>query len=150
MRFEVIDTKTNKPVKLEDLLKEDWLKMQKGMFYCDFDDYYINSDGQIILLDDCGNVAYVPGDRLKFVPEGVSEWIPVKERLPEKNGDYLCTIKTYDYYTEDDNGKFVGHNPHYTVLICNFVDGEFPCTKYYQNYNVIAWMNIPVAYKDGD
>ena len=146
MEFDVIDTRTGKPVNFDDLLKEDWLKNAKGVFYCDFDDYYISSCGQIVLLDDCGNAAYPPGDRLEFVPC----WTATKERLPEKNGDYLCTIKTYDYYTEDDNGKFVGHNPHYTVLICNFVDGEFPCTKYYQNYNVVAWMEVPVAYDEGD
>jgi len=144
MKFEVIDTKTNKPVNFDDLLKEDWLKNANGVFYCDFDDYYINSDGQIILLDDCGNAAYPPGDRLEFVPA----WTPTKERLPEKDGDYLCTIKTYDYYTDDDNGTLVGHNPHYSVLICNFVDGEFSCTRYYKNYNIVAWMEVPSAYKD--
>lgn len=146
MKFNVIDTKTGKPVNFDDLLKEDWLKNSRGVFSIDFDDYYISSEGQIVLLDDCGNAAYPPVDRLEFAPS----WTPTKERLPEKNGDYLCTIRTYDYYDEDDNGKFVGHNSHHTVLICNFVDGEFPCTKYYQSYNVVAWMEVPVAYKEGD
>ena len=77
------------------------------------------------------------------LPGNVSEWIPTKERLPEKNGDYLCTIKTYDYYTDDDNGNLVGHNLHHTVLICNFADGEFPGTRYYKNYNIVAWMEVP-------
>lgn len=146
MRFEVIDTKTNAPAKLEDLLKEDWLKNAKGVFYCDFDDYYINSDGQIILLDDCGNAAYAPGDRLKFVPS----WTPTKERPPEKNGDYLCTIRTYDYYTEDGENFYVGHNPHHYVKMCYFKDGVFPSETSYENYNVIAWMEVPSAYKEGD
>lgn len=150
MKFEIIDTKTKKPVNFDDLLKEDWLKNANGVFYCDFDNYYINSDCQIILLDDCGNAAYPPVDRLKFVPEDVSEWIPVKERLPEKDGIYICTILTHGYYTEDGENFYVGHNPHYYVNMCYFKDGVFPSETPYENYNVIAWMNVPNAYKESD
>ena len=68
MEFNVIDTKTGKPAKLDDLLQEEWLKQAHGVFYIDFDDYYISSGGQIVLMDDCGNTAYPPSDRLVFVP----------------------------------------------------------------------------------
>ena len=63
--FNVVDNKTNKYPDLYNIaLKEDWAK---GLMYCDMDGFAINEDGNLVLLDECGNVAYCPKDRFTMV-----------------------------------------------------------------------------------
>lgn len=52
-------------------------------------------------------------------------WIPCSERLPEKNGDYLCSL---------------GDDAH-SIEVDTFTDDHF------EIYNVIAWMPLPESYK---
>lgn len=60
------------------------------------------------------------------------EWIPVTERLPEKDGDYLVTSYTYDKSKVYVATRF-------------FVDGEWLfCGK-----EIVAWMELPKPYKEG-
>ena len=43
-------------------LTEDWAK---HLIWCDIDVFALTEDGTLVLLDDCGNVAYPPADRFK-------------------------------------------------------------------------------------
>lgn len=72
-----------------------------------------------------------------------TRWIPVSERLPEKNGDYICTIRVVDYYT-NESGEYKEHSVFRCVKVLNYQDG-FP-----YKYNVIAWMPLPEAYKEAE
>lgn len=63
--FTVIDKKTGKYPNLEQIaLKEDWAK---NLIYCDIDGFYLGEDGNLVLVDDCGNSAWCPCGRFKIV-----------------------------------------------------------------------------------
>ena len=63
MTFNVIDPKTGEYPDLEHIaLTEEWAK---GLMYCDMEGFYINEDGNLILMDECGNYAYCPDDRFQ-------------------------------------------------------------------------------------
>ena len=69
----------------------------------------------------------------------VKSWIPVTERLPDKDGEYLVTKKLrYFGNTEID-------------IACWFKnlmeDGN---NGFYKSEQVIAWLPLPKAYKAGD
>ena len=65
--FSVIDNKTKKYPDIYNIaLKEDWAK---GLMYCDMEGFAINEDGNLVLLDECGGVAYCPKDRFTIVFE---------------------------------------------------------------------------------
>lgn len=65
------------------------------------------------------------------------EWIPVSERLPIKDGQYICT-----FY----NGNFVevGELEYFNIL------GKFETVYYTDDYKVIAWMPLPEPYKENE
>jgi len=66
--FSVIDTKTGKePNREKIVLTEEWAK---HLIYCDVDGFYISEDGSLILVDDCGNIAYCPPNRFEIIFEG--------------------------------------------------------------------------------
>lgn len=66
--FRVIDNKTGKEADVYNIaLKEDWAK---GLIYCDMEGFAIEEEGNLILLDECGNVAYCPSGRFTVIPEG--------------------------------------------------------------------------------
>ena len=61
MKFRVIDMKTGKTPDLAKIsLEEGWAS---GLIYFDMDGFAVCEDGGLILLDECGNVAYCPKDR---------------------------------------------------------------------------------------
>lgn len=65
MKFTIIDIKTGEYPDVEKIaIKEEWAK---GLVYCDIDSFAITEDGTLILLDDCGNMAYCPADRFKII-----------------------------------------------------------------------------------
>lgn len=71
----------------------------------------------------------------------MSDWIPVKEKLPEKEGYYLISLGN----EWDDNG-FGKVNPkkkvyRSSVRISHYEDGKF----YYGM--VAAWMPVPYPYR---
>lgn len=68
MRFRVIDKKTGKEP--TERVIDNIAKKQNLMLY-DIDQFAICEDGSIVLLDDCGNVAYC--DRKRFKVELIEE-----------------------------------------------------------------------------
>lgn len=65
MKFIVIDKKTNKEADTYTIaLKEDWAK---GLIYWDIEGFAITEDGTLVLMDECGNVAYCPDDRFEVL-----------------------------------------------------------------------------------
>jgi hypothetical protein len=75
--FHVIDKTTGEePDTYNIALHEDWAK---GLIYCDIDGFWFSEDGQLILMDDCCNVAYCPPDRFEVVWE-VAQKAPLARR----------------------------------------------------------------------
>lgn len=70
MGIKVVDPKTGEYPDLEEvILNEDWAK---GLIYCDVEGFAITEDGYLILMDECGNFAYVPDDRFNVFFEELS------------------------------------------------------------------------------
>ena len=66
-------------------------------------------------------------DYLKSLPRCDDGWIPCSERLPDKEGTYLVTLKSFKTITFADF-KDVKHNPHFNAN------------------KVIAWQPLPQPY----
>jgi hypothetical protein len=66
MTLKVIDTTTGKEP--TDRVINNIAK-NGGLMICDIDGFYVGEDGQIILVDDCGNATWVDMDRFKAVPD---------------------------------------------------------------------------------
>ena len=66
--FYVIDKRTGKEPIFDHnhIFKEKWFK-ESGLIWCDIDGWYISEDGVLVLVDDCGKVAYPPIDRFEIV-----------------------------------------------------------------------------------
>lgn len=63
--FDVIDRTTGKYPDLEQIaLNEDWAKR---LIYCDMEGFAMLEDGNLILLDECGNYEYCPPDRFEAI-----------------------------------------------------------------------------------
>ena len=85
--------------------------------------------------DGCDDIIFI-----KNLPSAGPEWIPCKERLPEKSDEYLITIGTQIYLSwfykdEEDDEKWT------------YYDGNGKWS--YKNADVIAWMPLPKPYKEG-
>ena len=89
--FSVIDNKTGEyPDTYKIALKEDWAK---GLMYCDIEGFAINEEGNLVLLDECGKVAYCPSGRFTVIPEGAvvltkeeyNEYKTLKEAVCEED-----------------------------------------------------------------
>lgn len=64
MTFKVIDKTTGREPTakvLESLAKEG------GLMEMDIDEFYVGEDGQLVLADECGRIAYVDSDRFAVV-----------------------------------------------------------------------------------
>ena len=65
LEFTVIDKTTGEYPSLKQIaLKEEWAQ---NLIYTDMDGFCINEDGNLLLMDECGNVAYCPPGRFKIV-----------------------------------------------------------------------------------
>lgn len=65
-------------------------------------------------------------------------WIPCSERMPEKDGTYLCTQNTYDIST---NTKIIN-----TSTECvEFYDGRWMRAK---NLMITHWQPLPEPYRE--
>ena len=152
MTFKVIDKKTGKEADTYKIaLKEDWAK---HLIYCDIEGFAIEEDGSLVLLDECGNVAYCPVDRFEIVfeEEETDSWIPVTERLHESRDWYLGIFK------EPDTGwinplpficDYVGSETRVTTKdhwILRNVTDEDRCLDYYRSLECVAWRPLPEPY----
>ena len=69
--FTVIDTETGQYPDMSNIARfEEWAE---SLIYCDIDGFAITEDGYLIVLDDCGNMAYCPEGRFKIAPEPYKE-----------------------------------------------------------------------------
>lgn len=74
----------------------------------------------------------------------MAEWIPVSKRLPEAPYGCLVTIWDTDILTMDDFENVLPYFVGWDGEQWNDEDGnECP-------FEVIAWMPIPIPYKDGE
>ena len=80
------------------------------------------------------------------------EWISVKEKLPDKNGNYLCYIKSFygnimSIYSFALNLKKVDEYDFYGKKRCGWYnyDSEY---GYYEVGDVAYWMPLPEAPSD--
>ncbi|MGB3927015.1 MAG: hypothetical protein WBL14_11750 [Caldicoprobacterales bacterium] len=65
LEFTVIDKATGKYPDLKQLaLKEEWAQ---NLIYTDMEGFCINEDGNLLLMDECGNIAYCPPERFKVI-----------------------------------------------------------------------------------
>ena len=65
----------------------------------------------------------------------IGGWIPCSERLPDKDGEYICTQKIYNL----SNGKLSGKS----VELVEFCNGKWRRAKHLK---VIAWQPLPEEY----
>ena len=65
MKFIIIDTTTGREVSTD---KIDKIAKENGLMDMDIDQFFIGEDGQLVLADDCGNVAYCDIEKLGFMP----------------------------------------------------------------------------------
>lgn len=88
MTFTVIDKKTGKyPDTRKIALREKWAH---GLVYCDIEGFALQEDGTLILLDECGNVAYCPPDRFEVRFDNENPW---HTGTPTEEGWYVCQTK---------------------------------------------------------
>ncbi len=64
-KFKVIDITTGREVASE---KIDKIAKKNGLMYMDIDQFFIGEDGQLVLADDCGKIAYFDMEKLGFMP----------------------------------------------------------------------------------
>ena len=65
LKFKVIDVKTGKEVSIE---KINEIAKENGLMDMDIDQFFVGEDGQLILTDDCGNIAYCDMEQLGLMP----------------------------------------------------------------------------------
>ena len=85
------------------------------------------------------NDLYLPEvvERLIRRQPKIGGWIPCSERLPDKDGKYICTQKIYNL----SNGKLSGKS----VELVEFYNGKWRRAKHLK---VIAWQPLPEAYHE--
>ena len=94
-------------------------------------------------VEDWGSVkAY--SDAIDIVEKVAEEykgcWIPCSERLPEKNGMYLCTQNNYDLVTNKNIIRV-------STELVEFYNGKWRRAK---NLVVTHWQPLPEPYKEVD
>jgi hypothetical protein len=98
-KFVVIDSQTGKEPDLEQIaLKEEWAK---NLMYCDMEGFVLDGEGNLFLLDECGNYAAAPEGRFAVVPFASRE-SALRARLEKAEGllksvFYQCSPAHSDY-----------------------------------------------------
>ncbi len=65
IKFKVIDITTGREVSAD---KIDKIANENGLMNMDIDQFFIGEDGELVLADDCGNIAYCDMEELGFIP----------------------------------------------------------------------------------
>ena len=90
MTFNVIDPKTGEYPDLEHIARtEEWAQ---NLIPCDMEGFCINEDGNLLLMDECGNYAYCPEDRFQVI-FGFNECSREEHIAQEFNQDIRQAIK---------------------------------------------------------
>lgn len=84
------------------------------------------------------------------------KWIPISEKLPNKNGTYLVTIENYigrhievlDYANDLYNIDGFDFHDKKGVAGWYVFDGEWGC--FIDVDNVVAWMPLPKPYTESE
>ena len=114
--------------------KESISALRQLLAMCNFVDQY----GDSIDADPYFNAVEIAIESLNE-----TRWIPVSERLPEKDGKYLiCT--NWDYLDVDVYRWADGWN------CTRRIDGKVDREDEIDGANIIAWMPLPELYKGGD
>lgn len=113
----------------------------------------INPDASWVAKLILGNVERLPSAQ----PE--QQWIPCSERLPERYGWYLCTLKDgrVNCYYWNNKGEWVDNGKKHFFDLYNIrsrytgeeINPEQEGSVYWTDW-VIAWMPLPEPYKEGD
>lgn len=82
-------------------------------------------------------------DRINALPSAEADWIPVSERLPSEDGDYLV-CKSWEYHGMDVLQWVDGWNCY------RGYDGKINRESEIDGANILAWMPLPKPYKGGD
>ena len=104
-------------------------------------------------VDDFVDYRDIAVETIKVLPSAQSkqQWIPVSERLPEEDTEVLISYRYKEGEGDTSHvdidittygqmyfgGNKVGNNKHWRA----------PFEYFYSNYEVIAWMPLPVPYK---
>lgn len=110
----------------------------------------IQNKDSISFFKECG-IKFVSACKAKEIVQEVAEeynngWIPCSERLPERNKDVLCWVKS----------KTISGTETYIIGSC---DNGFWFLKTYEidresfpvkDYEVIAWKQLPEPYKESE
>lgn len=85
-------------------------------------------------------VVDAPNDAVGMAIEALedSRWIPVTERLPDKDGDYLVTK------VDDENVTIIGLAYYSNGFGLVFYDNGWASNK-----TITAWMPLPEPYEEG-
>lgn len=82
-----------------------------------------------LAFDDCMEIINKLAEEYKDVPDtNVGRWIPVSEKLPDKEGKYLVKLKRWNIVTIANFKNVMGY-------------------KHFDNDYVIAWHPLPQPYK---
>ena len=112
------------------------------------------------LVDANGNVHYE--DIMNISPSSAQsepKWIPCSERLPEKYGWYLCTLKDtrVNSYYWNNKGEWVDNGKKHFFELYNIssrytgenITAEQEGSVYWTDW-VIAWVPLPEPWKEGE
>lgn len=90
--------------------------------------------------------------------ESEQRWIPISERLSEKCGWYMCTLKDYrvNTYYWNNKGEWIDNGKKHFFELYNIssrytgedITAEQEGSVYWTDW-VIAWMPLPDPYKKG-
>lgn len=90
MTFTVIDSKTGEYPDLKHIVRtEEWAQ---NLILCDMEGFCINEDGNLILMDECGNYAHCPEDRFQ-VNYDLKVWSSQERTTTEYNQDVRRAIR---------------------------------------------------------
>ena len=91
-------------------------------------------------FDGCINKRYAKQIVQEVAEEYNGGWIPCSERLPEKNGMYLCTQNSYDLATNKNIIRV-------STELVEFYNGKWRRAK---NLVITHWKPKPEPYKERD
>lgn len=132
---------------IDDLMKSPWFNNGKDFYDGTMTHYgYVERKEAVEVVRDLCVKAEPP-----VTPK--QRWIPVSERLPEEDGEYLLYGKVIE---DEENYIFIGDydscaetfgywQDYYDPSTLGYVDGELN-----EYASVIAWMPLPEPHKEGD